>query len=379
VLLHRSEGIPTVLESTGYGLWDGISGTALMEPAQIMRANELTVEHRFFAPSRPDPANWALLTIQQAAADHHRIVAALRPIYTGRWISSGASKGGMTSVFHRRFYPDDVAGTVAYVAPLSFGTADPRYLTFLEQVGDDLACREALKAYQRLVLEHRAEMIARMEGSGFTFVFLGLGQALEHAVLGLPFAFWQYSDATLCPSIPAAAATPDELYRFLEGANGMVAYVSDVSIADFGPYYYQAATQLGEAALAESHLQDLLLYPGTDVPGTYVPADISVTFDPGAMLDIDSWVKTSGSELMFIYGEHDPWSAGAFELGGAVDSFRYFAPGGNHGAGMLELAASDRTQATATLRRWAGLSQQGAPLAWRSRREVLGPRLRSFR
>jgi hypothetical protein len=365
-----------VLESTGYELWDGYTGTALTEPAQILDANELTVEHRYFGPSQPDPLDWSFLTIQQAAADHHRIVQALRPIYTGRWISSGASKGGMTSVYHRRFYPDDVAGTVAYVAPQSFGVADPRYVTFLDQVGDDPACRDALKAYQRLALQHRAEMLTRMAGSGMTFDFLGPDEALEHAVLGLPFGFWQYGDASMCASVPAAGATADELYQFLDSATGMVAYVSDASIAAFGPYYYQAATQLGEAALAESHLADLLLHPGTYAPAAYVPAGVSVTFEAAAMLDIDSWVKTSGSELMFVYGENDPWSAGAFELGGAVDSFRYYVAGGNHGAGILELATADRTQATAALRRWAGVAQQAAPHTWRSRLQVLGPRLR---
>lgn len=379
VLLHRSETAPTVLESTGYGLWEGFTGTALMEPAQILGANELTVEHRFFGPSRPEPVEWTHLSIGQAAADHHRIIAALRLVYGGRWISSGASKGGMTSVYHRRFYPDDVAGTVAYVAPLSFGTADQRYVAFLEQVGDSPACREALKTYQRLVLQHRAEMLLELAGSGQTFDVLGADQALEHAVLGLPFAFWQYGDASGCPYVPTSGATTTELYQFLEEANGMVTYVGDDSIAYFGPYYYQAATQLGEAALAEAHLADLLLFPGTDVPVTYVPAGVPATFDPAVMLDVDAWVKGSGAQLMFIYGEDDPWSAGAFELGGAVDSFRFYVAGGNHGAGIAELAPGDRAQATAALRRWAGLAQQAAPPTWRSRRDVLGPWLRLMR
>jgi hypothetical protein len=104
-----------------------------------------------------------------------------------------------------------------------------------------------------------------------------------------------------------------------------------------------------------------------------------VVFDPAVMLDVDAWVQTSGAALMFVYGENDPWSAGAFELGGAVDSFRYFVAAGNHGSGIADLGASERSQATATLRRWAGLSQQGAPATWRSRREVLGPWLRVVR
>ena len=41
----------------------------------------------------------------------------------------------MTSVYHRRFYPDDVDATVAYVAPISFGAPDDRYIDFLANVG----------------------------------------------------------------------------------------------------------------------------------------------------------------------------------------------------------------------------------------------------
>ena len=129
----------------------------------------------------------------------------------------------------------------------------------------------------------------------------------------------------------------------------------------------------------ESNVSDLLLYPGTDTPETYVAAGIPLAFDPGAMIDIDTWVRTSGAQLLFVYGEDDPWSAGAFEVGNAVDSYRYYAPGGNHGSGILDLQAADRDAATAAVRRWAGLSQYEAPKTWRSRREVLGPWLRWVR
>ena len=69
------------------------------------------------------------------AADEHAIVTALKTIYTGPYLSTGASKGGMTAVFYRRFYPDDVVGTVPYVAPLSFAAPDERYAAFLDSVG----------------------------------------------------------------------------------------------------------------------------------------------------------------------------------------------------------------------------------------------------
>jgi hypothetical protein len=47
------------------------------------------------------------------------MVTALRWAFPGKWINAGESKGGVTSVLHRRFYPCDVEATVAYVAPIS--------------------------------------------------------------------------------------------------------------------------------------------------------------------------------------------------------------------------------------------------------------------
>ena len=113
-LLHRDEAAPMVLYSTGYFI-NPTSGRT--ELTRLINANQLLVEHRYFEPSRPQPTDWKLLTIEQAARNHHRIVSALKPLYGAKWLSSGGSKGGMTSIFHRRFFPDDVDGTVAYVSP----------------------------------------------------------------------------------------------------------------------------------------------------------------------------------------------------------------------------------------------------------------------
>src|SRR5207248_666989 len=100
-------------------------------------------------------------TILQAATDHHRLVQALKPIYAGRWISTGASKGGMVSVYHRRFYPSDVAGTVAYVAPNDVVDPVDGYSRFLDTVGSDPGCRAALKTAQQEALKRRSEIVAR--------------------------------------------------------------------------------------------------------------------------------------------------------------------------------------------------------------------------
>lgn len=364
VLEHRSSSAPLVLSSTGYGISFSDNAQYLSEPTELLEANELRVEHRFFSPSRPEPASWDKLTIAEAAADHHRIATAFKPLYPAKWISTGGSKGGMTSVYHRRFYPGDVDGTVAYVAPESYGTADPRYLTFLEKVGSDPACRDALKAFQANALSRRPAMLKAMAAQGASYNILGPERAFEYAIIELPFTFWQYSGASRCPDIPGPSATNDEVWSFLDEIDGP-SFWSDAILLEFEPYYFQAGTELGYPAYADGYIASQLMYAGSDVPASFVvpgPGK-TMTFHPEAMKDVASWLATEGKAMLFVYGEVDPYSAAAFELGGAKDSYRFFVPGGTHGSEIADLPSSDQATAKAALFKWAGVTPKG----------VLGP------
>ncbi len=351
-LLHRDENAPTVFATNGYG----ISGSDFRsELTVLLDANELEVEHRFFPPSRPEPADWSLLTIRQAAMDHHRIAQAFREIYGGAWVSTGASKGGMTAIYHRAFHPDDVDATVAYVAPHSMGRRDARYVTFLENVGD-AGCRQALSDFQREVLLRRTAMMVRTSALGLSFTLLGQEKVLEHSALELPFAFWQYGDASLCSSVPQTSATDDEIWGFLDSVSPPSFY-EDATVQYYEPYYFQAATQLGYPEISETNVSDLLLHPGTDIAETYVfsvPGPLA--FDSAAMPQVTTWMQTSGARLLLIYGGNDPWSAGAFALGSAADSFLYTVPGGNHGSRITLLGEPELTEVFSHLERWTGVT-----------------------
>lgn len=358
-LLHRDYAAPVIEYNTGYFVSTRASRSQI---TQIVQGNQLSLEHRYFLPSRPNPADWSKLNIEQAANDQHRITEALKArIYpANKWLTTGASKGGMTSLFHRRFFPGDVDGTIAFVAPFDYpadAVASPtnRYFVFLENVGTDPACRQKLKDFQNLVLARRAAMKTRMLADATFSEILGDDRALEFAVEELPFIFWQYGAQSRCAMIPASTASDDDVYTFLDETVGMSAY-GDVDVLDFLPYYHQSATQLGYPAADESYLVGLI-YPGQDTAAAYIPAGIPTPpYDNGAaMQDVQSWIATSGERIMLIYGQNDPWTAGAVSLGDATDSFKYIAPNANHGASIGTLTQADRTAATATVLRWAGV------------------------
>ncbi|AKT41256.1 S28 family serine protease [Chondromyces crocatus] len=356
VLHHRDASAPFVLGTSGYGI--STTQQRATELSALLGANQVRVEHRFFGPSRPEPADWSWLTIEQSSADLHRIVEVLRPLYEGPWISTGESKGGMTAVYHRRFYPDDVQATVAYVAPQSYGISDPRYPAFLAERGDP-ACRQALLDFQREILLRRPAMLAlaseQATAQGLTYGVVGMEQALESAALEFIFTFWQTYGNAACAFIPTAAASDTDVWDFL----GIVAgpsFWSDNVMSFYEPYYWQAAVQLGYPAHAEANVADLLVYPGFDVAASYVAPGKTPVFDPDAMLDIADWLATEGERMLFIYGEDDAYTAAAFDLGGAQDSYLLVEPGGTHGATLSTLTPSDRQVAFAALEAWTGVA-----------------------
>ena len=364
-LIHRDLDAPMVLHTSGYY---GYTFLFASEPTALVDGNQINTEQRFFLPSRPDPADWSKLTIEQAAADHHRIVAALRPIYCGKWVSTGASKGGMTSIYHRRFYPDDVDATVAYVAPISFGAPDDRYQPFFDTPGS-AACRTALRTAQREMLERRSAMLTRMQAeadaSGLTFDrSSGIEGAFEDAVAESQWSFWQYAGPPYCDSIPPASATNQAVYDFLVSFGALFDY-SDQALDDFSPYFFQAESQLGFPSIPKDHLDDLL--ETQDLPRDLLPAGATATHDPEAMEDIDAWVRSEGERILFVYGEFDPWTAGHFELGDADDSLFLVAPRENHGAGIADLEAADQDAATAALLRWMDVAAKPASRSAASR------------
>lgn len=354
-LWHRDEAAPIVLTSSGYSI-----SRSRNELSRTFGYNVLQVEHRYFAPSIPNPADWKYLNIKQSAGDYHVITQAFKAIYKGKWVNSGASKGGMTSVYHRRFFPNDLDATVAYVAPNMLGLEDARFPAFIDQNGGDMYtdCRANLKELQKAVLMRRDEVATAMTG---TYNSIGSKDvAIEHAVLEMPFTFWQYqaptSTTTGCSAIPKSDAPLTTFYNFFS----TVAYLSnwsDTGFAGYAPYYYQAANQLGAPAVADAHLAGLLKHRDTYRASYYIPANVEPpAWDAEAMVDVQNWVKAEGKTIMFIYGELDPWSAGKFEIGATGDNHVYFAPGSNHSANIAKLNATDRAEALSILERWLGVA-----------------------
>ncbi|MFI9241942.1 S28 family serine protease [Streptomyces sp. NPDC053086] len=370
-VLHKDTSRPTVFYTSGYNVSTTPSRS---EPTRITDGNQVSLEYRYFTPSRPQPADWSKLDIWQAASDQHRVYQALKAVYSANWLATGGSKGGMTATYYERFYPRDMDGVVAYVAPDDVvNKEDSAYDRFFARVGTE-ECRDRLNAVQREALVRRAPLEKKYAeyaaGKGYTFDTVGsLDRAYEAVVLDYVWGFWQYSLLKDCDTIPADAATAgdEEIWASIDTISGFSAY-TDQGLAQYTPYYYQAGTQLGAPTIHFPHIDKHLVRYGYQPPRTYVPRSIPMRFQPGAMRDVDTWVRHHATHMIFVYGQNDPWGAERFHVGaGARDSYVFTAPGLNHGANVAGLVPAQKDLATARILKWAGATPaavaQAEPLA----------------
>ena len=357
-LSHTDESMPLVFGTSGYGA-NEYTGSEL---AALLQTNGLYVVHRFFPDARPSPMDWRYLNIRQAASDHHRIVQIFREIYPGPWVSTGASKGGMTALFHRRFFPDDVEATVAYVAPMMFSLEDERFVPFLAGLSTPEG-RDAIHDFQQRLLTHSDSLLSRFEAwfpaNGQT-LNIPAGPAFESRVRGYEWNFWQRHiyDYSQIPG-------PDEPYdRWIEHMAVVVRlhFTSDVNRDYFSAYQYQALTELGGPAMDLSHLDGLYRFEPMDTREKYdLPEEIP-EFSSEVTEDVVQWLETQGDGIIYIYGGVDPWTGGAVQPSPQTNALKFVQPGADHSVGIQDL--DQRDLVLSTLGEWMGI--QVAPVTSRS-------------
>lgn len=343
---------PVAFETEGYSR----DNFRIRELSPLLQCNQITVEHRYNGASKPDPVEWQNLTIRQAANDLHKIVQLLKPIYQEAWVSSGRSKGGMTAVFHRRFYPDDVEATIAFVAPLLFSDDDPRFATYLNTVGDQ-ACRDKIKVFQRNLLLKKDSIAALIPGyvdwvnQNFSTDFMysiSYESVVKHSAIDYPFEFWSSTQHD-CASIPDSNASAQVMFDHILETVDILLFYSDYGLDFWEGWYYQAETEIGNYKLATDHIDDLL--PPLEVLHGF---GNTLQFDPAVMQDVDNWVKSAGERIIFIYGEDDPWSIAQFETG-TPSVYKIVNPGTKHETAISDLSADDRNLVTDKLSEWLNI------------------------
>lgn len=346
-LSHIDKDKSMVIDLDGYAV-----NNRTTELSRILECNQIMVEHRYFGESVPSPFDWKYLTIKQAADDHHRIIEMFKDYYTGKWITTGISKGGSCAIFHRYFYPDDADVSVPYVGPLNTSTEDERVYEWIKTVSTP-ECREKVFNFQKLCFEKRDELypifLKNAEDKKLKYDIVGVEKAYEYAVLEYSFAFWQWGRDN-CSDIPDENSSLEEIWDHLL-ANGGVTYFDDASIEDNYPFFYQCYTEFGYYAYETNQFKDYLKFADGHTP-FFIPPGSNPTYNPELLKDINWWVMNDAKNCIFIYGGNDPWTAPGVCLSGKTNSLKMVNPSGSHSTRIKNFSKDDKELIYSRLEEW---------------------------
>jgi hypothetical protein len=347
-LSHIDFSKPVVIVTEGYHA----NRNRIYEPTQIIGANQVIVEHRFFGGSVPDSLQWEYLNIRQAAADHHHIIQTFKTIYKTKFLTTGISKGGQTTMYHKYFYPDDADASLAYVAPLNFDKEEPRVFGFLENVGPD-TCRQKVLDFQKLLLKNKKKLLPifdnHAKNNNLTFK-MGIEEAFEYCVLEFSFAFWQWGDLH-CDSIPGNAKDLDAVFAAFEKVG--FSFFAEEEIEKIRPFFYQALTEIGFYTYDIKPFGNLIEKVKNPGFGFTMPQGADTIYNYQIMKDVNHFLQTKGNNIIYIYGEYDPWSASAIELiPGKTNALKMVKKAGDHKTRIHSFDGLEKEQIYSTLEKW---------------------------
>lgn len=349
---------PVLLITEGYGANYAASPGYINELSTMLNSNQICIEHRYFGESWPDSVNWDFLTVTNAAADHHKIVELFKKYYSGKWVNTGISKGGQTAVYHRTYYPDDVDATVAYVCPLNFGVEDGRHEPFLRNIPGTADQRKRITAFQIEVLKNRENIIPKLEQyskeKNFTYR-ISMDEVLDYCVLEYPFALWQWGKFT--DEIPSENAGLDEIYNHLIKVSNP-SYFAIEDMESIQSFFVQAARELGYYGYDTKPFRKYLSIKTAKnyLPHIFLPASLKIEYNKATAKQVKKFIKTTSSNILFIYGEYDPWSASGFEITSKSNLLKIVKPGGSHSTRINNLPPGQKKQVKEKLEEWLQIS-----------------------
>lgn len=351
-LQFRGFEAPTLVVTEGYAADYAASKRYAEELTPVLNCNQVVIEHRYFGKSIPNPLIWKYLTVENAAADHHHIIMLLKKLFKGKFVTTGISKGGQTAVYHRTFYPNDVDATVAYVAPFNIAQEDPREIYFLKQVGDN-ETRSKITAFQQEVLKNRQQILPLLKAdvakSNSTFAMCA-DSTLDYLVLEFPFSFWQWGVTTTM--LPKPGESPEKFYKALVNVVPPTSYTHP-GMDYYYPFSYQAYTEIGYYGYDTTSLGKYLAIKGGYVDNKIMaPKHETYSFKASTMQKVRDFISYKGNNIIYIYGELDPWTASAAMPTTATNSVRFVKKGGNHATRISHLDPAQKNEIEQLLSKW---------------------------
>ena len=353
IVSHVGFDRPTVIVTEGYGAAYALRSQYREELSKLLNANMIFVEYRYFLESTPEPKDWQYLTAENSADDLHAITTAFKNIYPGKWIATGISKGGQTTLLYRTFYPDDVDISVPYVAPLCYGVEDGRHEPFLHKVSTP-ENRKIIEDFQLEALKRKATLLPRFEKycteKNYSFR-APIEEIYDYSVLEYSFALWQWG--TPISSIPATTASDDEIFSHLLAISEPGYFTADSPNASF---FVQAARELGYYGYDVQPFKQYLSIQSSEgyLHRLMLPEELKdMPFDKTLSKKITKFLKKQDPKMIFIYGQNDPWTAaGVTWLKNKKNIHVFIQPNGSHLARINTLPEKEKKEVMELIKQW---------------------------
>ena len=353
IVSHVGFDRPTVIVTEGYGAAYALRPQYREELSKLLNANMIFVEYRYFLESTPEPKDWQYLTAENSADDLHAITTAFKNIYPGKWIATGISKGGQTTLLYRTFYPDDVDISVPYVAPLCYGVEDGRHEPFLHKVSTP-ENRKKIEDFQLEALKRKATLLPRFEKycteKNYSFR-APIEEIYDYSVLEYSFALWQWG--TPISSIPATTASDDEIFSHLLAISEPGYFTADSPNASF---FVQAARELGYYGYDVQPFKQYLSIQSSEgyLHRLMLPEELKdMPFDKTLSKKITKFLKKQDPKMIFIYGQNDPWTAaGVTRLKNKKNIHVFIQPNGSHLARISTLPEAEKAKVMELINEW---------------------------
>ena len=350
---------PTVLVTEGYSASYGLNPGYEEELSRLFDANVVLCEYRYFSQSVPVPTNWDYMTVDNSLADYHHVRQVFGQLFKGKWISTGISKGGQTTMFYRATYPDDVDVSVSYVAPLNRAVEDGRHEKFLAKKVGTKEERKVIRQAMQELMRRKPELMklfhAYCEENDYQFL-MSEEDVYDYCVLEFPFALWQWG--TPVSSIPELTSDEDDEVWFdclmKVSSPDYFAYPSQ-----YMPFDVQAAKELGYYGYSLKPIKKWTSLKSTKgyLKKMWLPDSLrKYDFDPALYKRTVKYLKKEDPKHIFIYAEIDPWSSSGvctwLNCKKKKNMRVYVQPRGSHKARINNMPERMKTEIINRLTNW---------------------------
>lgn len=358
---YVGEDRPTVIVTEGYNADYAMSPSYIEELSDLFDANMVFCEYRYFGESMPKPTDWNFLTVENSLGDLHNVNTTFRKLFKGKWISTGISKGGQTTMFYRTYYPNDVDVSVSYVAPLNKSVEDGRHEPFLR---DEVGTKKERKAVHNAQLEmfkRKSSLVEMLEkkvkADGLNFN-LPLDEIFDYELMEYPFAFWQWG--TPVSEIPSSKDSDEVWFEHLMKVSGPDYFsvpgrylsFNMQALRELGYYGYEIDPDFKKYCSISSTKDYLRRLMIPESMGEWR----NVSFDPTLYNKTVEYLKNNDPKHIFIYGEIDPWTAsgvaGWLDCSGKQNMRVYVQPRGSHKARIGNMPEDMKDEIMERLNGW---------------------------